>query len=371
MDFENYSGWVPSPEPIELTIDDLAFGGDGVGRVEGKACFVPGTIPGEVCRVRVVQEKKSFIRAELVEVIESSPDRVTPPCPVAGRCGGCQYQHLSYEAELKWKEKQVRESMARLGGLSQPPLQRIVPSPEPYGYRNRIQIHIRNGRPGFMGFDGRAHVAVHQCPIADEDINRQLEGWSNRPHPNPNSGRLTLVSGQTLSGGFSQVNGRLEKTLRQTVVEAVNGFRVGKLLEFYAGAGFFTRSLTDSHESVTAIEWDRRLVERGRTDVPKANWVEMGVDEALNYLADSGVASDTDSVILLDPPREGLSSAVKAWLANVSAGGIVYLSCNPTTQARDLKELSENYRVVSIQPMDLFPRTAHIESLVRLTPRLV
>lgn len=358
---------MPSLKPIEITIDDLAFGGDGVGRVDGKACFVPDTIPGETCLVRPVQEKKSFVRAELLEVIEPSPDRVTPSCSVYGRCGGCQYQHLSYEAELRWKQQQVTEIFARLGGLPDPPIKSIIPSPDPYGYRNRIQIHLERGRPGFKGRDGRSHVPIDQCPIAHPQINQQLADWKQGAGGKREE-RVTLVSPEILHGGFSQVNGLLAEALKQLVTGAVETFRAGELIEFYAGAGFFTEPLANCHQTVTAIEWDRRLVARGRQALPSARWLEMDVDEAITHLREQEIGPGT--VVLVDPPREGLSGRLKEWLGTIDAAGLVYLSCNPATQARDFKELSERWRVESIQPIDLFPQTAHIESLVRLLPNV-
>ena len=125
-------------EFIELDITDLAYGGDGVGRTDGRACFVPFALPGERVRARLTQEATRYARADGVEVLASSPERVAPPCPHFRACGGCRYQHLDYAAQVRWKQKQVAEILARIGGFRVPPLEPMIPSSHPYGYRNKI-----------------------------------------------------------------------------------------------------------------------------------------------------------------------------------------------------------------------------------------
>src|SRR3954471_5784064 len=129
---------------IDLTIHDVAFGGKGVARDGGKAVFVPFTIDGERVSARIVREKKQFAEAELVEVLQASPHRIGPPCPYFGRCGGCSYQHISYEPQLELKARQVEQAMRRIARLAEPPMRPIVPSPAPYGYRSRITVHAQD-----------------------------------------------------------------------------------------------------------------------------------------------------------------------------------------------------------------------------------
>ena len=131
---------------LELVIEDLAFGGKGVARDKGKAVFVPFTIDGERVTAKIVREKKQFAEAELVEVLEPSPQRVLPECPYFGRCGGCSYQHISYEHQLELKARQVEQAMRRIGRLAEPPIHPMIPSPRPYGYRNRITVHAEDKR---------------------------------------------------------------------------------------------------------------------------------------------------------------------------------------------------------------------------------
>lgn len=344
------------PEPITVTIEDLAFGGDGVTRVEGKACFVPFTMPGDTCRIRIRESRKNFMRGRLVEVLEPAADRIQHRCKVFGHCGGCQYQHMTYEAECRFKANQVAQTMRRVGGMADPPLQPLIPSPEPYGYRNRIQIHIEQGKFGFRAGDGQSLVPIRECPIASEQINRQLAQL--RPDDIRGKRKLAVSDDDIAAAGFSQINRYQNDTLRDQVRQAFSGIR-GRLIELYAGGGFFTEVLQPQFESVSAVEWDSRLVERGRESCPDVDWVHQSVEEAASALDWQA----PELSILVDPPREGLPAGVLEAVRTAAAAKLVYLSCNPATQARDLQQLSSDWEVQHITPIDLFPRTAHIESL--------
>ena len=344
------------PALIDVTIEDLAFGGDGIARVDGKACFVPFTMPGDICRIRIRENRKNFMRGQLVELLEAAPDRTQHRCRVFGHCGGCQYQHMTYEAECHFKANQVSQTMRRLGGMLEPPMQPLVPSPEAYGYRNRIQVHIEQSKFGFRAGDGQSFVPIRECPIASDQINRQLA----RLKPDDIRGRrkLALSDDDTAAAGFSQVNRYQNDTLRQQVLQAFDGIG-GRLIELYAGGGFFTELLQSQFTTISAVEWDSRLVESGRKCCPGVDWVHRSVEEAVPVLDWKG----EELSILVDPPREGLPAAVLETIRNATATRFVYLSCNPATQARDLQQLSSDWSVNRITPIDLFPRTAHIESL--------
>ncbi|HEY1583995.1 MAG TPA: TRAM domain-containing protein, partial [Chthoniobacterales bacterium] len=177
---------------MELVIDDLAFGGKGVGRAEGKAVFVPFTIDGERVAARVVREKKSFAEAEVVRLLDSSPHRVAPPCPYFGRCGGCSYQHMTYPHQLHWKTRQVAQALRRIGKFADPPLRPIVPSPRDYEYRNRITVHVENGVVGFFRHDAHRLIDVARCPIAAPEVNEALAALRAR---RPRDGHYTLRAG--------------------------------------------------------------------------------------------------------------------------------------------------------------------------------
>src|SRR5437773_5033577 len=153
----------------------------GVGRESGKAIFVPYTIEGEFVSAEIVREKKQFAEAELVNVREPSPDRVQPQCPYFGRCGGCAYQHINYEHQLAIKWRQVRDVLQRIGKLKDVPMRPIIPSPEPYGYRNRITVHAREGVVGFFRRDSNRLIDVERCPISRDEVNRALGALRAQP----------------------------------------------------------------------------------------------------------------------------------------------------------------------------------------------
>src|SRR5438876_9692952 len=159
---------------VDLKIEDIAFGGKGVGRAQGKAVCVPYTIEGELVSVEVVREKKQFAEAELVEVKESSPHRVEPQCPYFGRCGGCTCQHVSYEHQLAIKWRQVRDALQRIGKLKDIPMRPIIPSPRQYGYRNRITVLAEEGVLGSYRRDSHQLVDLEACLISSDDVNCAL-----------------------------------------------------------------------------------------------------------------------------------------------------------------------------------------------------
>src|SRR5947209_6325284 len=158
----------------ELTIDEVAFGGNGVARQERKVVFVPFTIEGERIAARIVREKKHFAEAELVKVLEPSRHRAEPQCPYFGRCGGCAYQHISYEHQLEIKARQVTDVLRRIGKLNDLPIWPIVPSPKAYRYRNRITVHAEDGVVGFYGRDAHRLIDITNCPISQPDVNAAL-----------------------------------------------------------------------------------------------------------------------------------------------------------------------------------------------------
>ncbi len=159
---------------VDLKIEDVAFGGKGVAREQGKAVFVPYTIEGELVSAEIVREKKQFAEADLVEVKESSPNRVAPECPYFGRCGGCAYQHIDYQHQLAIKWRQVRDALQRIGKLKDVPMRPIIPSPRQYAYRNRITVHAQDGVIGFFRRDSHRLLDIERCPISRDEVNHAL-----------------------------------------------------------------------------------------------------------------------------------------------------------------------------------------------------
>jgi 23S rRNA (uracil1939-C5)-methyltransferase len=350
-------------QEIDVEINDIGFGGRGVGRVDGVACFVPGVIEKEKVRVKIAKVKSRMMEAWLLEVLEPSPYRVEPPCPVFLKCGGCSYQHIDYPHQLQIKETQLREALRRLGGLSEPPVLPMIASPEPYGYRNRIAVHVRDGNVGFYAEGSNRVIPVKKCLIASPEVDL---GFQDLLKERPRDGDY-LIGEKKRYGGFRQVNNAVAEILKETVREAVRPSDeaspiAGLLVDAYCGAGFFAHELQALFTKVIGIERSIASVAMASRQAAEneeyiAGDVELKLGEAL------GAGKSEETVLLLDPPSEGLAElAMEAILQNPPAR-IVYVSCNPATLARDAKRLAGNYRLVQVTPLDMFPQTAEIESV--------
>ena len=238
---------------VDLKIEDIAFGGKGVGRAQGKAVFVPYTIEGELVSAEVVREKKQFAEAELVEVKESSPHRVEPHCPYFGRCGGCAYQHMSYEHQLAIKWRQVRDALERIGKLKDVPMRPIIPSPEQYGYRNRITVHAQDGVIGFFRRDSHRLLGIERCPISRDEVNHALGELRAQKYVRDGHYTLRTASEPRV---FSQINDEVAQALRDLIIDLVPPNQ-DLLIDAYCGAGFFAKALLDKFLRVIGIDWDR------------------------------------------------------------------------------------------------------------------
>jgi 23S rRNA (uracil1939-C5)-methyltransferase len=346
-----------------LVINDLAFGGKGVGRFEGMACFVPGVIEGEKVRVKIAKVKSRMMEAWLLEVLEPSPYRIEAPCPVFLQCGGCSCQHIDYPHQLHIKETQLREALRRLGGLIDPPVAPMIPSPEPYGYRNRIAVHVRDGKAGFFAEGSNRVVPVSKCLIASPEVDA---GFQDLLKERPRDGDY-LIGEKKRYGGFRQVNNAVAEILKRTVREAVRPSDEvnpisGLLVDAYCGAGFFAHELQSLFMKVIGIERSIASVAMASRQAAEneeylAGDVELKLGEAL------GAGNSEETVLLLDPPSEGLAELATEAILNKAPARIVYVSCNPATLARDAKRLAERYRIIQVTPLDMFPQTAEIESV--------
>lgn len=346
---------------VDLQIDDIAFGGKGVGRNEGKAVFVPFTIDGERITARVVREKKSFAEAELVRVEEASPHRTPPPCPYFGRCGGCSYQHMSYEHELHWKSHQVAQALQRIGKFREPPLRPIVPSPNEYEYRNRITVHAENGIVGFFRHDAHRLIDIEHCPIAAPEVNAQLTALRDR---RPRDGHYTLRSRPDGPRVFSQTNDAVAAHLADTLVSLIPPDQ-SLLLDAYCGAGFFGKRMLEKFLRVVGLDWDIHAIAAARASATEKETYLDG-DIAPQLAGELANADPGLTTVIVDPPATGLGADVREVLRQRPVATLLYVSCNPPTLARDLAELGAAYRLESVTPFDMFPQTAEIEVLAHL-----
>jgi 23S rRNA (uracil1939-C5)-methyltransferase len=349
---------------VDLKIADVAFGGKGVARENGKAVFVPYTIEGETVSVEIVREKKQFAEAELVDVKESSPHRVAPECPYFGRCGGCAYQHIDYEHQLAIKWRQVRDVLQRIGKLKDIPMRPIIPSPKQYGYRSRITVHAQDGVIGFFRRDSHRLIDIERCPISREEVNRALAELRAQPHVS--DGHYTLRA-SSRPRVFSQTNDAVANALRD-LVDGLVAFDQQLLIDAYCGAGFFAKALLDKFERIIGLDWDRFAIESARQNATaKESYIAGDLDLAFGRL--SSIVSRFQSektTLLVDPPAVGLSATVRRAIVDLAPATLIYVSCNPATLARDLKELQGKFTINSVTPLDMFPQTAEIEAMVHL-----
>ncbi len=339
-----------------LIVEQVAFGGQGLIRLEnGKVCFVPRVIPGERVTVRIVREKASYAEAELENLVEASPDRVTPPCTVFGRCGGCQYQHMTYARQLLLKRDQVVDVLRRLGGVEGLEVEPTVPSPDEFAYRNRVTVHVRKGAVGFFGARSRNVVDVLNCPIASEAVNGTLtELRATRPR----DGEYPLREPGEFRG-FRQVNDSAAQALVDVVADmAAPGGAL--LVDAYCGAGFFAGRLKGMFHQTVGIEWSTDAIRAAREKAGEGETYLLG-DVKIHLVSAMEVAAAEGTLVLLDPPMEGLEAEVIAMLLQRRPARLLYVSCNPGTLARDIKRLKGAYRVKRARPVDMFPQTAEIE----------
>ena len=364
---------------VELKIQDVAFGGKGVARDGGKAVFIPFTIDGERVTARIVREKKQFAEGELVELLEPSPDRVAPECPYFGRCGGCSYQHITYPHQLELKARQVEQAMRRIGRLAEPPMRPLIPSPLPYGYRNRITVHAQDNVVGFYRRDVHHLLDIERCPIAAPEVNAalaQLRAGRVR------DGHYTLRA-QSGPRIFAQTNDAVAEALADLIAGILPD--EGKLLiDAFCGAGFFSKRLVHKFERVVGIDWDRFAIEAAQKDAgPNETYIAGDVAVELEKASRSGDfpvadlnkrrSADRDFLtsysLIVDPPATGLSVETRRAILDSPPQTMIYVSCNPSTLARDIAEFQQRFSVLSITPLDMFPQTAEIEAVAHLKRR--
>jgi tRNA/tmRNA/rRNA uracil-C5-methylase (TrmA/RlmC/RlmD family) len=368
---------------ITLTIDDIAFGGEGVGRADNFVVFVPFVAAGDVVEVEVTEVKKNFARARLLQILQPSTERVTPQCRYFGDCGGCQYQHLDYAAQLRIKHKQVCDLFQRIGGFSGALIDPVVPCPQPYGYRNRIMIRsqwdkFKQGlNIGYIRADNRLVVDIEECKIAEPALNQQIQ--EVRRHPPPKGGlkvvlRVAPEGWEVPRDSFFQNNfyllPKLVEAVRSRLVDGGSRF----LIDAYCGVGFFSIELAAQVERFAGIEVDTAAIKAATRNAQtwgrgNGEFVAGRVETLLPQILarfDPGLTT-----VVLDPPRTGCPPEMLRLLAEVRPAQILYVSCHPATLARDLNVLCSGgvFELSKIVPLDMFPQTQHVECVADVRKR--
>ena len=373
---------VPGQRAV-VRITDIAFGGEGVGRLQDFVVFVPFVVVGEEVELEIVEVKKQFARARLLSVLQSSAQRVTPVCPYFGECGGCQYQHIAYATQLELKRKQVADLFERIGGFAAALVAPVIPCPQPYGYRNRLMIRSQWNKPeqklniGFLRADSRLVVDLEACAIAEPALNEQIRHV--RAHPPPRGGlkvvvRIAPEGWEVPRDSFFQNNFFLLAQLAETVRERLRAGGARFLVDAYCGVGFFGIEAARVVDAFVGVEIDRPAVQAARRNaaargVVNGNFIEGRAEQLLGGILQRFEAATT--AILLDPPRTGCPEPALTALRQHRPGQILYVSCHPATLARDLNVLCADgvFELVNVSPLDMFPQTQHVECIADLRRR--
>jgi 23S rRNA (uracil1939-C5)-methyltransferase len=349
---------------LELRIERLAAGGDGVARAEGLAVFVPRSAPGDRVRARVTHVAARFARAELAELLEPGPGRRAPPCPYYARCGGCSWLHLSEAEQLRARAEIARDALVRIAHRSELPEIEVVPSPRSLGYRARARVAWSGGQVGFRAQGSHDVVDVERCAVLDPGTQAELERLrASRPR---GSGELEI---RGLSGGDAELDVepgaffQANRTLWEPWLECVLALcgTGERAVELYCGAGFYTRRLTRQFARVIAVERSaaaaRSAARNTRAEV---------VSSAAELWAPSHLAGARPELVLLNPPRSGCHPSVAAAIGSSAAQRVVYVSCDPSTLARDLVRIGERFRIARLALLDALPQTHHVEVVAAL-----
>lgn len=378
-------------EILNLEIETIAFGGHGVGRADGLVVFVPFTAPGDIAKIEITARRKKYARGRVREIIRPSPHRTTPLCPYFGRCGGCAYQHITYEVQLKIKQTQILETYARIGGISDAPACGIIASPATYAYRGKARLHVvyTDGKLklGFMDISGGRVVDIGRCEIVDETINEQLGlarsaeesqsmpdemiFWSS-PHGNFKDGVSRFVMGKEFSvphDGFFQANLHLTGRLVEEVGRLFTRTPRATVMDACCGVGLFSIALAPACRKMIGVEINKNSVAHARKNALRHNIANADFicADLQDVLKSHHQCKEPLDLAILNPPRTGLSAETLGMLGKMGIPDIIYISCDPATQARDVRFLMEKgYSLVFLQPLDMFPQTQHVEVIAFL-----
>jgi 23S rRNA (uracil1939-C5)-methyltransferase len=398
----------------DLVLEKLTYGGDAMGRLpDHRAVFVPFGLPGERVRVRLVDEKRNFARGKILEMLEPSPERIIPKCKHFGECGGCHYQNIPYEKQLQTKADILIDQLQRIGKIENPPVQPMVACPNPWNYRNHVQFSLdENGRLGFQAPHSNKVIPISECHLPEPSIN---EFWTQREFEpetgiervslrlgvdddlmlvleseSPEPPELEIEAGISVThiyegnavvlAGSDHIYMRVLP--RDFKVSAASFFQVttvmaGKmvehlitnlplsqsttLLDIYCGVGLFSAFLAPKCGCVIGIESSESSCVDFAVNLDEFDNVEIYEDEAEAVIPHLEAKPD---IVLVDPPRAGLDKAVVDGILKLSPSLIAYVSCDPSTLARDAARLiNGGYRLKEVTPFDLFPQTYHIESI--------
>jgi 23S rRNA (uracil1939-C5)-methyltransferase len=397
-----------------VTITGIAVGGDGVGRLsDGRVVFVPRTAPGDRIRLREdsLQRHRNFARATLGEIVEPGPSRVAPPCPhyVHDHCGGCQLQHVAYDAQLSAKRAIVGDTLRRIGKLKMEDPE-VVEALEEWRYRSKISLdvkssvglhpydrsnfvfpladcHITDFRLMALWRELRSRLAMLPQPLTrltlrlDREAGRHIiaesagEPWLNAEELRralhsvvdgevicwwqPADGAARVVAGPATgfpATAFEQENPGMGRIARRWAVEQLGDVKGQTVWDLYGGIGDTAALLVERGASVVSVDADEKAVSWGRGRLPAARFIAARAEDVLPSLP-------PPHAVVVSPPRAGLHWDLSLRLTSEPVSKLVYISCDPATLARDLHRLNVNYQITAVRAFDLFPQTAHVETV--------
>lgn len=411
---------------MKLKIEKLIYGGYGLARTDEKVVFVKAGVPGDEVDVEIAEEKKSFDIAYINNILEPSKHRVDPQCEYFGKCGGCQWQNIDYQYQLKAKEQILKESIQKIAGINDFEIEPIVPSQNKYSYRNRVTLHIDtvNGKH-ILGFkEEKSHklVSIEQCTISSDNISNlvqkisklitgydakkfpfekifisdigKIPALSLSPKKNSSESEVNSlfyklkerIQGIDISidnkeeknfefkvlglkfisspSVFAQGNSIINEQLIKTLIKWADLKKNENVMDLYCGYGNFSLNIARKVKQVLSIDNNKKAIKFAIKNA-KLNSIRNCIfeDWDVNKYLQRHKPKENQDLVILDPPRTGAKEIIKS-IINIKPKKILYVSCNPTTLARDLKELiTAGYKLKKIQPFDMFPQTFHIESL--------
>jgi 23S rRNA (uracil1939-C5)-methyltransferase len=382
------------PTEETFTIEKLVYGGDGLTRLDGKVVLTPYVLPGEVVRAEVERAKSDLFRGKLIEVISPSTFRVSPPCPYFLHCGGCHYQHADTTFQVEQKVSILREALRRVGKIEFSG-EILAISGDPWGYRNRVQLHVENGAIGYFEHGSHSLSPIERCDVSSPALNDAVGKLKGYPLRNVTT-TVELFTNETdiqvhVWDRVPATAYRVFDSLGTTAAIDYQGFRVSPIsffqvnryliddlvrcaiggragewaVDLYAGVGLFSVRLAETFKRVHAVESSRRAFRDLQFNIERRELpVTAEHKPAEDYLAD---LHQTPDFILADPPRAGLGKYAVRELTRIQAPQLTIVSCDPATLARDLQGLlAGGYRIRQITMTDLFPQTFHLEAVAEL-----
>ncbi|MBA3694160.1 MAG: class I SAM-dependent RNA methyltransferase [Acidobacteria bacterium] len=383
---------------IDVTIEKIVPNGFGLAFAENLTVFVPLSAKGDRLRVRINQLKGKTAFAEIVEILEPSSDRIEPRCPYFGRCGGCNFQQMTYAAQLEAKVGIVRDCLTRIGRINYEREISIVASPRDYEYRSRASWHLDSREKKFGYFQRKSHdiIDVETCPILAPELEQTLKSFRRNPPWESFWSKIVEVEAATAGGETSVYSAEIIEHVREIsfttngekyfydatsffqgnsyliepLIEIALGAASGKVaLDLYCGVGLFTLPLARRFETVVGVEGSEQAIDFAEKNAENAQLsnVKFHREDVSDWLKENVENLKNLDFVLLDPPRTGTERETIENLLRLKPKQISYVSCEPSTLARDLKVLCDNgYSIDSITALDLFPQTHHVETVVRL-----